>query len=122
MDDAVRHLSNTASLTEIVAYGVGAIVLVYHVPFGNQRSHPWLLRVGDWRLGLVKGQMDHGYGEFPDIARRHRIQLHVANLFANARRQHDRSHEIRMDAGLVAYRRRYIQSVIRVCMLFNIPK
>lgn len=94
MDDVVWHLPNTARFTEIVAYGVGVIVLVYHVPFGNQRSHPRLLLVGNWRLGLVKGQMDHGHGEFSDLVGCHRILLHIANLFAHARRQHDRSLEI----------------------------
>lgn len=86
VDDAGRNIFDSVGFVEVVAHGFGAVILVHNVTFGDQCGHFGILRVRDWRLGLVKGQMEHRYGKLSDITWRHRVLLHIANLFANTRR------------------------------------
>lgn len=86
MDDAGRNIFDSVGIIEIVAYGFGAVILVHNVTFGHQCRHLGLLCIGDWRLGLVKSQMEHRYGEFPNIVGCHCLLVHIANIFANTRR------------------------------------
>lgn len=86
MDDAGGNIFDSVGIVEIVAHGFGAVILVHNVAFGHQRHHLGLLCVRDRRLGLVESQVEHRHGELSDIAGRHRFLLHIANIFAHARR------------------------------------
>lgn len=59
MDDVVWNIFDTSGIAQIIAYGVSSIFLVYDVTFGNQRGDPWLLFIGNRRLGLGQSQMEH---------------------------------------------------------------
>lgn len=59
MDDADWNIFDSVGIVEIVAHGIGAVILVHNVTFGHQCRHFGLLCVRDWRLGLVESQMEH---------------------------------------------------------------
>lgn len=119
---ADRYIPNTARLPEITAPRVGAELLVHDGPFVHQRHYNRLLHPGDRRLGLVEGQVEHRYGNIPDFPWRNRLQLHLADLPADARGQPRGPQQVRLDARLESHRRGSLQIHIRMGLLPHIPK
>lgn len=122
LDDDYGRVAHTARFPQTSASRVAAQLLVHHVAHSHQHHHTGLLRVGAAGLGLEQSEVDHRRGELSHIVGYDRVQLHVAHIFAHARRQPVRPVQVRLDAGVESHTGRCVQVVVRLRVLPDVPE
>lgn len=122
LDDDHRRAAHTARVPQAPAPRFAAQLLVHNVAHTHQHHHTGLLRAGATRLGLEQGEVDDRRGELSHIAGHDRVQLHVADIPADARGQPVRPVKVRLDAGVEPHRGRHIQVAVRLRVLPDVPE